>query len=477
MLRLGTIGREVDITDFPGGQVAPRNGSTPVHADSIVLAPEGNSVVIANAVDKSLYYYTEGMAAPMGNFQNYRREPMAALVVDRSLREIKPGIYSTTIKLPASGRYDVAFLNDSPRVSHCFDLSADVNPSLKEAKPVALRIEHQLKEMTLPVGKDFTFRFKVTDTTTGNPKADLKDVRVLTFMSEGGWQRRDIATSVGNGMYEIKINVPESGVYMMFFESASMGVKYRDLPYLMLHAAADAQTKPSAAAPGQLFSHAVQKKAYVCPMHPEVKSARPGKCPKCKMDLRLSKPETTTPVVTPAEPAPSDSGRKMSIPDVEVLDQDGNALHFYRDLIKDKTVAINFIFTNCTTICPPLAATFARVQKEMGDKVGKDVHFISISVDPLTDTPERLKVWGAKFKAGPGWTFVTGEKQEMDKLLNALGAAVSKREDHTPVMIIGNDGKGIWTRTYGLAKTGQIVGLILDVMAGEKPPATEGAQP
>ena len=93
--------------------------------------------------------------------------------------------------------------------------------------------------------------------------------------------------------------------------------------------------------------------------------------------------------------------RKMDIPDVEVLDQDGNALHFYSDLIKGKTVAINFIFTNCTTICPPLGATFARVQKEMGDKVGKDVHFISISVDPLTDTPERLKAWGAKFKAGP----------------------------------------------------------------------------
>jgi YVTN family beta-propeller protein len=477
MLRLGTIDKEVDITDFPGGQAAPRKGSDPVHADSIVLAPERNSVILANPVDKSLYYYTEGMAAPMGNFQNYRREPLAALVVDRSLREIKPGVYSTTIKLPVSGHYDVAFLNDSPRVSHCFDLSADANPSLKEQKSVALRIEHQLKEMTMPVGKDFTLRFKLTDTTTGNPKSDLKDLRVLTFMSAGGWQRRDFATSVGNGMYEIKINVPESGVYMVFFESASMGVKYRDLPYLMLHAVAEAKTESSAGAPRQLYSHAVLKKAYTCPMHPEVKSNRPGTCPKCKMDLRLTKPEA---IEKPAEPTPAyASGRKMMIPDVNVFDQDGNALHFYSDLIKDKTVAINFIFTNCTTICPPLAATFARVQKDMGDKVGKDVHFISISVDPLTDTPERLKAWGARFKAGAGWTFVTGEKQEMDKLLNALGAAVSKREDHTPAMIIGNDAKGVWTRTYGLAKTGQIVGLILDVMAGkvEETSANEEAKP
>jgi cytochrome oxidase Cu insertion factor (SCO1/SenC/PrrC family) len=157
----------------------------------------------------------------------------------------------------------------------------------------------------------------------------------------------------------------------------------------------------------------------------------------------------------------------MEIPDVAVLDQEGNKLHFYTDLIKGKTVAINFIFTNCTTICPPLAATFARLQKEMGGRVGKDVHLISISVDPVTDTPERLKTWGAKFKAGPGWTFVTGEKQDMDKLLNALGAAVSKREDHTPSLLIGNDAKGIWTRTYGLAKIPQIIGVIQDVIAGK----------
>ena len=209
---------------------------------------------------------------------------------------------------------------------------------------------------------------------------------------------------------------------------------------------------------------------YVCPMHPEVKSRKPGKCPKCKMNLRLAKTETAAAVEKPAEPAPSEasgSNRKMVIPDVEVLDQHGNELHFYRDLIKGKTVAINFIFTNCTTICPPLAATFQRVQKEMGDKVGKDVHFISISVDPLTDTPERLKAWGAKFKAGAGWTFVTGEKQEMDKLLNALGAAVSKREDHTPALIIGNDSKGVWTRTYGLASSAQLVGLIMNVIEGK----------
>ena len=240
-------------------------------------------------------------------------------------------------------------------------------------------------------------------------------------------------------------------------------------------------------APAQQHKPATKiAKVYACPMHPDVKSSRKGKCPKCKMDLQRVR-ETTksaekeTPVasvgvgeivtadVNTSSAAGNVSGptKTLMIPDVEVLDQEGHALHFYSDLIKGKTVAINFIFTNCTTICPPLAATFARVQKEMGEKVGKDVNFISISVDPLTDTPERLKAWGAKFKAGAGWTFVTGSKPQMDKLLNALGASVSRREDHSPVVIVGNDLKRVWTRTYGLARISQMVGLIESVIEGK----------
>jgi cytochrome oxidase Cu insertion factor (SCO1/SenC/PrrC family) len=233
------------------------------------------------------------------------------------------------------------------------------------------------------------------------------------------------------------------------------------------------QTKASAKAPAKADAY------YSCPMHPEVKSARRGKCPKCQMALRLVKADpvagassmsdegTTAEQKPAAATGAANSTRKMVIPDIVVLDQDGKAIHFYSDLVKGKTVVINFIFTTCTTICPPLAATFARVQKEMGDKTGRDVHFISISVDPLTDTPERLKAWGAKFKAGFGWTFVTGDKQEIDQLLNALGASVGRREDHSPSVIVGNDSKDIWTRTYGLAKTSQMVGLILNVMEGK----------
>jgi YVTN family beta-propeller protein len=239
MIRLATLATDVEITEFPGGQMSPEKASAPVRADSIVLAPEGNAVILANPADKVLYYYTEGMAAPMGNFQNYRREPRAVLVVDRSLRETNPGLYSTTVKFPASGKYDVAFLTDSPRIAHCFEAAAEPNPLLKEERQVALRIEHQIKEMKLPVGQNFPLRFKLIETATNKSRADLKDVRVLTFVASGTWQRRDIAKSLGDGIYEINLNLPQSGVYLVFVESASMGVRYQDLPQLVLQATAE----------------------------------------------------------------------------------------------------------------------------------------------------------------------------------------------------------------------------------------------
>jgi cytochrome oxidase Cu insertion factor (SCO1/SenC/PrrC family) len=235
--------------------------------------------------------------------------------------------------------------------------------------------------------------------------------------------------------------------------------------------------------PAKKTRHARQ--TYSCPMHPEVTSKSKGKCPKCKMDLRpadqkVDRKEATTDAgstsheavtLTPpfevAKASSSDQSSKMHIPDVELLDQNGRKIHFYTDLVKGQTVVINFIFTTCTTICPPLGATFARVQKELGDKAGRDVRFISISVDPATDTPERLKAWGAKFHAGDGWTFVTGNKPDVDELLRALGASSARREDHSPTVLIGNDAHGNWTRTYGLANTSKLVQIINEVMEGK----------
>jgi protein SCO1 len=210
-----------------------------------------------------------------------------------------------------------------------------------------------------------------------------------------------------------------------------------------------------------------QQREYLCPMHATVVSKRPGKCPKCGMALRASKVDpksaSDSSGANPREERASGAANgalSLRIPDTQVYDQNGQRLRFYSDLIKGKTVAINFVFTSCATICPPLTATFRRVQQELGDRVGRDVQLISVSVDPTTDVPERLKSFASKFNAGPGWTFVTGNKPEIDLLLRALGAYVGGKNDHTPMILIGNDKAGYWTRTYGLSKAKEIAQII-----------------
>jgi protein SCO1/2 len=161
---------------------------------------------------------------------------------------------------------------------------------------------------------------------------------------------------------------------------------------------------------------------------------------------------------------------RISIPDVPVLDQNGKQIRFYSDLVQGKVVAINFIYTTCTTICPVLGATFANVQAQMGERSGRDFSLISVSVDPVTDTPGRLKAWGAKFKAGPGWTLVTGKKQDVDTLLRALGASSAQKEDHPPLVLMGNDPKGLWTRAYGLMPLTELITGMIDGRASAAPP-------
>jgi cytochrome oxidase Cu insertion factor (SCO1/SenC/PrrC family) len=166
------------------------------------------------------------------------------------------------------------------------------------------------------------------------------------------------------------------------------------------------------------------------------------------------------PAVSAVVDGPS-SFSSSRIPDIQVLDQNGRRLNFYSDLIKGKTVAINFIFTTCTTICPPLTATFRRVQQDLTERA-VPAQLISISVDPATDTPERLRDFAGKFKAASGWTFLTGEKSEIDALLRALGVAVADKNDHTPMILVGNDASGYWTRTYGLSSPTALVKVITE---------------
>lgn len=251
------------------------------------------------------------------------------------------------------------------------------------------------------------------------------------------------------------------------------------LPSISETGAAAGQTR---AARATRTTKEVAAVTYECPMHPEVTSKRRGKCPKCGMYLRAKQKVSPQAVANSdaAGSATENTGKieqprveNLRIPDAAVLDQNGRRINFYTDLVKGKTVIINFIFTTCTNICPSLTATFRGVQQDLGARAGRDVHLISISVDPTTDVPERLKEYAARFKAGPGWTFVTGSKSEIDGLLKALGALVANKTDHTPMVLIGNDAAGYWTRTYGLAPRPGLLKTIDEAAAQE--PSGAGA--
>jgi len=156
---------------------------------------------------------------------------------------------------------------------------------------------------------------------------------------------------------------------------------------------------------------------------------------------------------------------QLTIPDLPVVTQGGDEVRFYSDLVEDRVVAMNFIFTTCRTICPPLGANFGKLQDLLGERVGRDVRLISVSVDPVTDTPERLKAWGELFGAGPGWTLVTGSKSEVTQLLKSLQVFTPDINDHSPVVLVGNAATGDWIRAYGLAPPKDLAALLESMTA------------
>lgn len=150
-------------------------------------------------------------------------------------------------------------------------------------------------------------------------------------------------------------------------------------------------------------------------------------------------------------------GVKIEIPDVEVLDQNGRKVRFYSDLIKDKVVVVSFFFTSCTFVCPPQARALTKLRSSLADRFGREVFFISVSKDPETDTPERLKTWGGQFDAGGGWTLVTGEKGVMKQLIWDFTGEGLGQQMHSAILLIGNDRTGVWTEAEGLSASEEVV--------------------
>jgi protein SCO1/2 len=169
-----------------------------------------------------------------------------------------------------------------------------------------------------------------------------------------------------------------------------------------------------------------------------------------------------------ASRAPADTGTKASVtarekvrrryfPDVVLRNQDNKKFRFYEDIVKDKIVIINFFFATCDNICPLVTSNLVKVQKMLGDRVGKDVFMSSISLKPEQDTPAQLKDFSKMHHTGPGWNFFTGDPADIEMLRQKLGFTnpdprLDKDTDqHIGNIRYGNERLMLWATCPGMA--------------------------
>jgi protein SCO1/2 len=161
--------------------------------------------------------------------------------------------------------------------------------------------------------------------------------------------------------------------------------------------------------------------------------------------------------------APAVESVEIDLRDRMLVDHNGEDVRFVTDVIGDNIVVTDFVYTTCTTICPVLSALFTQVQGKLGGQVGDDVRLVSMSVDPIRDTPQRLNAYSAKHRAGEGWVWLTGNKPAVDDVLTGLGAYTSNFEDHPSMVLIGDGRTGEWKRLFGFPNPDRIVQIVNDM--------------
>ncbi len=164
-----------------------------------------------------------------------------------------------------------------------------------------------------------------------------------------------------------------------------------------------------------------------------------------------------------ASPADDDAAREY-FTDVVLINQDGEEVRLYSDLMKDKVVIISVIFTTCEGVCPVTMGNLVKIQNWLGPRLGKEVHMLSLTVDRETDTPAKLKEYARKFKAQPSWQFLTGSPENLDFALRKLGLWVRDKEAHSTTFLVGNVATGLWKKAFGMAGSADLVKIVDSVL-------------
>lgn len=150
----------------------------------------------------------------------------------------------------------------------------------------------------------------------------------------------------------------------------------------------------------------------------------------------------------------------ITLPDTVLVTQNGESVRFASEIASGRIVVIDFVYTSCTTVCPVLSAILGQVQRSLDERIGSEIMLVSISVDPVRDTPARLQAYAGKFRAGDGWVWLTGDKQAVDGVLKDLGAYTPNFEDHPSMILVGDARSGEWSRFLGFPRAGQIVAKV-----------------
>ncbi len=224
---IGIVDSPIQVVDFPGGQVG--FGPTTTPADGIIQAPGENSVLVAHPVDQQIYYYKEGMAAPMGNFKNYRRAARAVLVVDRTLQERSPGVYETVARFGPAGIYDVPLYINAPRLVHCFEAVVHLAPEAEQPKPL-VRVE-LWPDQVLWAGEEAHINLRLLHPETGQPIPNIQDLQVVTLLAPGIWQQRYQAKESDAGVYRLSFVPPRPGAYYLYVQAPSQDLAQNTAPF------------------------------------------------------------------------------------------------------------------------------------------------------------------------------------------------------------------------------------------------------
>ena len=219
--------------DIQAGRLAPATMPDEIgSARMIAPTPEGNSAMIANAPDATIYYYQEGMMAPTGTLSNYKRIPRGLLVLDHSLTETAPGEYTATVRLPAGGRFDVPVFIDQPRMAACFQVDIhDTTASARLLHKAAILVEPRFGAQTVAAGIATTLAFRLYDVANAQPLISERDLEVTIFKAPGLWQHRLAARPLGDGVYELTQVFPDPGQYNVVFSVRPRGAQSPIRPY------------------------------------------------------------------------------------------------------------------------------------------------------------------------------------------------------------------------------------------------------